>query len=661
MSSRSEVPAPPLPFGSARPRRGRSNVYSRSLALVLSVLFFVLALFVVMTAVETRWVTADAVTSVRQSELYQQARTGVAAEESLERKYQLEPGPEIAARHTQAGQVAVLALMQAGTHASAAEKQSLSVLLTLHALYVQTTHQALFPAVDAHDEARTLDIDHRLTEPVFARLDRLITSAARTRQADAAAHMDRLVSLQDRLVVITPMIFMLGLTALLLILRRFRRIQVGIDHDHHETLERLSLEAATDTLTALGNHRAFQEALNEAVRLPEGGQPGFSLARLDLDEFKVINDRFGHLHGDQVLAKFARQLQASFPAASYRVGGDEFAVLLPVALPQAMAQMKDFCARVGLRSEHSVSAGVAEFGPEAPNADDLEQQADQALYEAKRRGRNRVLGFSEMADRAVLLPHQQVELFRRLLADRTMDVAFQPIWCLGDARPVAYEALARPPVIQGIQGPQELFDMAARLNRAADLDELCWTTALARAHSLPAGTSLFINLSPRTLDQDAPLAPRLLSAVAGAGLRPEQIVIEVTERSVAHLDAVIEQVRLLRLSGFGVALDDVGAGNAGLEMLRQVRVDHVKIDRSIVSAAPTDLTANAVLAAIMAYAAATRVNVIVEGIETRAMLDHARAMGAQSAQGYLLGRPLPECRAAVPEVLAQQAAALTGA
>jgi EAL domain-containing protein (putative c-di-GMP-specific phosphodiesterase class I) len=197
----------------------------------------------------------------------------------------------------------------------------------------------------------------------------------------------------------------------------------------------------------------------------------------------------------------------------------------------------------------------------------------------------------------------------------------------------------RPATHYGFSGPQEVFDTAERLGRAHALDTICRTAIVARAASLPPDALLFLNVSPQTLEHGVLAGDTLVAAVAAAGLAPERVVLEITERSLAQLPAVVREALRLRGLGFRLALDDVGAGNAGLEMLSQVPVDFIKVDRAVVAQAATDTTADAVLAAVVAFAAKTGSRVVAEGIETVAMVEHVRGAGVACAQGYLLGRP----------------------
>ena len=157
-------------------------------------------------------------------------------------------------------------------------------------------------------------------------------------------------------------------------------------------------------------------------------------------------------------------------------------------------------------------------------------------------------------------------------------------------------------------------------------------------------------MSPQTLEHDALAGDSLVLAVRGAGYEPEQVVLEITERTDARMEVLVPEAARLRSLGFQLALDDVGAGNAGLEMLSALPVDFIKIDRAVVANAVEDRSARAVMLGIMAFARESGAFVIAEGIETEEMLElardpepegEARPAGAQGAQGYLLGRPAP--------------------
>ena len=375
------------------------------------------------------------------------------------------------------------------------------------------------------------------------------------------------------------------------------------------------------------------------------------LALLDLDEFKVFNDAQGHQRGDEVLRAFADLLrEARLSAAAFRLSGDDFALILSQAsLTVATLALERFREDVERSSLGiTLSIGVAETTSEEFDRELLYTQATAALREAKRRGRNRLLTFEEIESSVSLVSSAKIRAVRRVLSEGKMTVAFQPIWNLTTGSLLAWEALVRPAADYGFAGPQEMFDLAEQIGRAHELDGICVRAILARAAELPADTLLFVNLTPQTLVYDPLTGATLLEAVISAGLTPSRVVVEITERSIVQLEEVIQKVKFLRSMGFRVALDDAGAGNAGLELLSQLSIDFVKIDRALVGRALTDQAAHSVLVGLATIARESHISVVAEGIESPEMLDLVQQLQVHYAQGYLLGRPggpIPEANA----------------
>ena len=429
-------------------------------------------------------------------------------------------------------------------------------------------------------------------------------------------------------------------------------------------LHRLALLRATrDALTGLGNTTEFHEELRRAIALAARYGEPLTVAVLDVDDFKVVNDRRGHRAGDGVLVGVGQLLQGGRPEdGGFRTGGDEFALILPRTDTDGAARRLN---RIRVTSSETLdvtlSCGLAELdreGPEALEAETMIEEADAAVYEAKRLGRDRVACFADLDDARIVTG--QIAALHDLLAGAPPDIAFQPIWELADDvnRIIGYEALARPDASTGL-APGDAFAIAERISRAHQLDALCRGATLARAHELPADALLFLNIAPQSLDHDELAGDSLVQAVRAAGLEPARVVLEITERSSARIERVVRDAGRLRGLGFKLALDDVGAGNAGLEMLRRMPVDYIKIDRDVIveSNSGTE-AARAVLHAVLAFAAETGAYVIAEGIETEAMLDHVRhppavlstgrRTGVHAVQGYLLGRPSTERLTATP-------------
>jgi diguanylate cyclase (GGDEF)-like protein len=415
-----------------------------------------------------------------------------------------------------------------------------------------------------------------------------------------------------------------------------------------------------DGLTHLPNHRAFQEELSNGIAQATRYTQAFSLLLLDIDDFKMLNDRHGHLHGDKLLTNIATVLRAGRPGdRGFRIGGDELALILPntdrigaqVRASRLLRAFPDLGARV--------SIGIGTLSGDI-SGDALRAQADAALYESKRHGGHQATHFDDIDHHVTLTSSDQQQALIRLIDEERIETVFQPIWDLTSATLIGLEALTRPDSACGFSGPEELFNVAEQIGRVRPLDILCATHALLIGGRLPDGALLFINLSPQTLDLDSNGSDWFSTAVKDAKLAPAQIVIEVTERFGGRTEAVVKCLQHLRAQGFKIALDDVGTGNAGLEMLRHVQADYVKLDRSIVTAATTEPTARAVLMAMATFAHATGSYVIAEGIEDQETIDFLHHVGSQhlstanlikGGQGYGLGRPSNDTHPQSPQLL----------
>jgi diguanylate cyclase (GGDEF)-like protein len=428
--------------------------------------------------------------------------------------------------------------------------------------------------------------------------------------------------------------------------------------DHKMVLRR----ATRDGLTDLPNQRAFQDEFEQAVASAGRYQDPLALVLLDIDDFKLINDRHGHPHGDAVLKRVAGVLRRTRPGdRPYRIGGDEFALLLSHADIEGSRTLVARMCRELADAAVQASMGVTVLRP-GMTAETMRAEADSALYEAKRQGGNRATHFEDVREQVVVTTSEKKEAVRRLLDEGRLSTVFQPIWNLDAETLIGVEALTRPDPAYGLSGPAEAFDIAEQLGRVHPLDVLCVENALRATPKLGADVLLFLNLAPLTLDLDAEGSDWLLAAVERAGFSPRQVVIEVTERFGGRTVPVIKTLRRLRHQGFLLALDDVGTGNSGLEMLSKLEAEFVKLDQSIVTSAATEPGARAVLLAMATFARQTGAFVIAEGIEDQETLQFLRSIDhhdiyaetiIQGGQGFGLGRPSsdlsPELVAALKE------------
>jgi diguanylate cyclase (GGDEF)-like protein len=486
-----------------------------------------------------------------------------------------------------------------------------------------------------------------------------LSSIANERRAEAEERYRQFESDMSFYLLLTLVLYAFGLPLVGAVFFAIRRI----DHDevmHRAELTRLSEAALTDALTGLGNHRAFQEELGREVSRAARDGRALSLAIIDIDDFKEVNDEHGHVRGDLVLSEFARLL-AYLRAhdRAFRIGGDEFAIIL-AETPQAEA----FAAMERLRSSvesslelTTISIGLACTEVDGFDLDILKEHADAALYEAKGAGKNQVATYSAESPDGVLTT-EKTHALRQMLDTNDIYTVFQPIYLVGSRQLVAFEALMRTPGDCPLTTPMEAFRAAERIGRSWQLDLLCFTTAAKSAAELPDGKQLFMNLNPRSLANKNFDASVLGGIVSDAGLPVSSVVIEITEQTSIPIRLLCDRIEELRAAGFRIALDDVGTGNNGLEILRTVRVDYVKIDRSVLVDAVRRGPGRAVLLAITAFAREAQAFVIAEGIDSMDMFRlinseevHIPDVAIQGIQGFLVGRPMES----IPEALRSHA------
>lgn len=414
------------------------------------------------------------------------------------------------------------------------------------------------------------------------------------------------------------------------------------------------VDALLDPITGLGNHRAFQEELHRQIEdAARHGHP-VALAIVDLDDLKRINDEHGHAGGDKLLASMGRLIVGSTRAADrgFRIGGDEFALLLPHADAEAAhAFMRRILASaVSAETTYgrpfSFSCGVSAYPDPSSDGRHLLANADAAMYWAKRHGRTDVQVFEPSRHGGFAggrSMNELAEAIEEVVARCTIFPLFQPIYDIGSGRPVGFEGLVRPTEAAGFRDATSLFTAAERAERTVELDMLAIRTIAAGIAGDLGDAYLSVNVSPRSLETDQFRVTDLVAALGEHGLPPDRVVLELTEReAIEDMDRLRENLEACRAAGLRIAADDVGAGNAGLQLLSEIEFDVVKIDLSLVRGGVLRDSAVTVLRAIQEIAARSRSSVVAEGIETVEQLDVIRRLEIASGQGYLLAAPSPE-------------------
>ncbi len=421
----------------------------------------------------------------------------------------------------------------------------------------------------------------------------------------------------------------------------------------HQAYREAREHALIDGLTGLGNHRAFQEEFKAVLDQAQRYRHDLSLVLLDLDEFKLVNDSQGHSVGDAVLAEVGRLLrqQTRLADRAFRIGGDEFAILLPHTGSAGAAQLARRILAAGLEVRPaagyprpiSFSAGVATCPTHAGTREQLRLYADSAMYRGKRAGRTTVTIVDPVLDAEHVDEQKRAELSRALadvIADGALRPVYQPVVDLATGRIIGYEGLIRPASESPFSNPGALFAAAEISGHVVDLDVACLAIVLAGARAIPEPLVVTINISPQTLEAPEFGAARLLHMVAAAGLPPDRVILEITEHDVIRdVPRVLAALEGCRAGGIRIAADDVGAGNAGLRLLSQFRFDVVKIDLSLVQAGTGQETVRSVLGTLVDLGGRWGALLVAEGVETPAQLALVRELAIGAGQGYLLGRP----------------------
>jgi len=427
--------------------------------------------------------------------------------------------------------------------------------------------------------------------------------------------------------------------------------------------------AETDPLTGCLNRRSGGPAIDALCRSARSNHRDVAVLMLDLDNFKQINDLNGHKMGDAVLMEIARRVRETMPENSViaRIGGDEFICALSFEAPRS--ECIDQCAENlieqisrpvfdgELRVEATVSIGIArssdDSGADHPfDSDALIHRADIAMYQAKKRGRNRYVWFEAPMEDELRFRNELETGIRRGIARGEFIPYYEQQIDLVSGELVGFEMLARWQSPQfGLVSPETFIPIAEDIDMISELSESLIGQALVDAREWDPKLTLSVNISPVQL-RDPWFAQKILRLLADSGFPPGRLEIEITE-SCLHEDmaTVRATVTSLKNQGIRISLDDFGTGYSSLSHLRSLPFDRLKIDRSFVTELASEGASNSLVKAIISLGRGLALPVTAEGVENPDVLKALLGMGELKGQGFLYGKP--EDATATRERLAQ--------
>jgi diguanylate cyclase (GGDEF)-like protein len=414
--------------------------------------------------------------------------------------------------------------------------------------------------------------------------------------------------------------------------------------------------ATCDQLTGLANRLLFNDRLFQAVASARRSRQTLAVIFLDLDGFKMINDSLGHAVGDGFLRGIAQRLMACLRETdtAARLGGDEFAVLLTQLTSELdaaeVAQKILESIRIPMVLRHrsfvtTASIGIATFPRDGLEPEDLVKKADTAMYQAKKRGRNRYEFFTEDMNAAIVRRAALETRLRTALEHGGLALHYQPQFDLRRGRIVGAEALVRweHPEL-GLLMPAEFLPAAEDAGLMIAIGE--WVLRAACRESAAwqdahPGFRVSVNVATQQF-QEPGFVALVREALAESGLRPDCLELEITESTlVQDVEVMVNTLHALKQVGVSLSIDDFGTGYSALAYLKNLPIDALKIDQSFVRALTTDPADATLTQTIVRMAQGLNLVTVAEGVETPEQLLLLGSYGCHRMQGFLFGRPMP--------------------
>jgi len=441
--------------------------------------------------------------------------------------------------------------------------------------------------------------------------------------------------------------------------RRETSLQVELNERRHIE-EKLSEIAHFDPITNLPNRHSFDNQITRVLLNFKYDLEKFALMYIDLDNFKYVNDTFGHHLGDLLLSRIAERMRKSLRQGDFvaRLGGDEFAVIMSdfseksqitEVAEKILAAMKSAFSLEGREVFIGASIGISICPTNGTDSESLKRQADSAMYLAKNLGKNNFQFYQDELSRTQQNRINVETSLRRSLERNEIAVYYQPIVEINSNKIVGFEALARWIREDGVVvRPDEFIPLAEEIGLIIEIGKFILEMAAAQTSEWVDRYGLAftsVNFSSRQFRQND-IASEIFGALKNARLQPKNFEMEITESIL--MDSSIDSLNLLDTlieQGMGISIDDFGTGYSSLSYITSFPISKIKIDQSFTSKLPGDKNALAVVTAIIGLAKSLNLKVVAEGIESDDQLECLKNLGCKYGQGYLFSKPVPAIEA----------------
>ncbi len=426
-----------------------------------------------------------------------------------------------------------------------------------------------------------------------------------------------------------------------------------------EQAEQLEKKAFFDTLTHLPNRSLFFNRLDHSIEQSRRNNEKLAIVFLDLDRFKYINDTLGHAVGDQLLQDVAKRISDCTRKSDTvaRLGGDEFTLILPDLLTShgaaivAQKILKSLNQPFNLlNGEYTIggSIGISLYPSNGISSEELVKNADIAMYQAKQNGKNNYQFFTnEMNDKVVKRLAFENKLYKAVEKNEFV-LYYQPQTDKNFKKITGFEALIRWNLPnEGLITPNEFIPIAEETGSIIQIGSWVMKEACSQSKSWEkaglGNSRIAVNVSAKQFKQEG-LVDLINNSLKETGLHSDLLELEITESCILeNANIAIDMMHEIKEMGIHLSIDDFGVGFSSLNMLKNLPIDKLKIDRSFVNEVTTDADNATIVKSIISLAHNLDLKVIAEGVETKEQLEFLRSYDCDEIQGYLVGKPeLPE-------------------